>query len=443
MSSPRNCLLIVIDCLRADHLGCYGYERDTSPFIDRFARECLLFEDFYSAAVPTQPSFTTLNTGQTPITHGIVAHKGHSDLSPDAPWLPTCLRQGGLTTADFCCLPRYKHWFIRGFEFVVDSTIRFDDFGYTASRLNRRAIPWLEQNADEPFFMAIHYWDPHTPYLPEERFRVFYQGDPSDPSLPDTLGAFKGGYFHDRWQRWFSLLPPGLRDVEYLVSLYDGEVRQVDEGVGELLAALDESGHREDTLVVLTSDHGELFHRHGILCDHHGLYDGNIHCPLFFRCPGLVNQDQRTSVFAGHEDLAPTILSSLGMEIPGAMEGRDLSPLFQGGQAPLLEERIAEECTWQSKWAIRTRKRKLILSRRPDFYGKPDRELYDLEADPVELNNVAEERQDETRELEQRLEDWIAERMRRNGLDEDPVRTHGITLGEEWERWAEEKARKG
>jgi len=441
MSSPTNCLLIVIDCLRADHLGCYGYERNTSPFIDEFAQQGLLCEQFYSAGVPTQPSFTTLNTGQTPITHGIVAHKGHAELADDAPWLPSSLRQGGLTTADFCCLPRYKHWFIRGFEFVVDSTLRFDDFGYTASRLNRRAIPWLKQNADEPFFMAIHYWDPHTPYLPEEKFRLFYEGDPSDPSLPDTLGVFQGGYFHDRWQRWFSMLPAGLRDVEYLVSLYDGEVRQVDEGVGELLHALDDTGHREDTLVVLTSDHGELFYRHGILCDHHGLYDGNIHCPLLFRCPSFVKEGKRNQVLAGHEDLAPTILSSLGMTIPESMEGRDLSPLFQGGQVPFQEERIAEECTWQSKWAIRTREAKLILSRRPDFYGMPEKELYDLAADPVELRNVAEERPSLTKGMEERLEAWIRERMGRNGLAEDPVRSHGITLGKEWERWARERSR--
>jgi len=430
-------LLIVVDSLRADHLGCYGYGKNTSPSMDSFAREALALDAFFAAGVPTQPSFTTMYTGQTPITHGIVAHKGNVELSEASPWLPALLRKANLTTADFCCLPRYKHWFIRGFEFVVDSTIRFEDLGYTAERLNRRAIPWLKQNSDEPFFMVIHYWDTHTPYLPPDRFRVFYDGDPCDPSLPDTLGAFQGTYFHDRWQGWFSKLPAGLRDVEYLVSLYDGEVRQADEGVGELIAVLDGLGHKEDTLVIVTSDHGELFYKHGILCDHHGLYDGNIHCPLLVRCPGLVQPGSRSDAFAGHEDLAPTILSVLGLDVPREMEGRDLSPLFLDDLVPTQEEHIAEECTWQCKWAIRTRSHKLILSRRPDFYGRGEKELYDLRMDPEELNDLAREQPGITGELEEWLEDWIARKMRKKGLTQDPLLAHGITLGQEWVSWAE------
>ncbi|MBD3175323.1 MAG: sulfatase-like hydrolase/transferase, partial [Armatimonadia bacterium] len=179
-NTAPNILLIFVDCLRADHLGCYGYERPTSPNIDALAGDSTVFERFFAAGVPTQPSFTTSYTGQHPITHGIVSHKGDDLLPPDAPWLPSLVRKAGHTTASFCCLARYQQWFVRGFEFLVDSTTRYHDFGYTSETINNRAIPWLRGHADEPFFMVMHYWDPHTPYLPPEKHQIFYEGDPAD-----------------------------------------------------------------------------------------------------------------------------------------------------------------------------------------------------------------------------------------------------------------------
>ncbi len=440
MVPPRNIVFIIVDCLRADHLGCYGCSRPTSPSIDAFAKESVVFDHFFASAIPTQPSFTTLYTGQYSITHGIVAHKGDTELAESAPWLPTLLRANGLTTADFCCLPRYKHWFLRGFEFVVDSTTRFEDFGYSAEVLNKRAIPWLKRHSDEPFFMAVHYWDPHTPYLPPEKYRTFYEGDPTDPSLPDTLAPLKDQYFSVMWEKWFKKLPGPLRDAEYLKALYDGEVRHADDGVGELLGALKESGHEEDTLVLLISDHGELFYRHDVFCDHHGLYDGNLHCPLIVRWPGVTEPGRRVNAFAGHQDIAPTTLRALGLDVPESMEGADLTPLLSGGSEPVRDAVISEECTWQAKWAIRTDTEKLILSRLQDLHGMPMRELYDLAADPDELRNIAEEQPARADALEARLEDWIARMMEKNGLTEDPLLTHGISLGKQWEDWNRTRA---
>lgn len=427
--------MIFVDCLRADHLGCYGYQRATSPNLDALAREGTTFESFYASAIPTQPSFTTSYTGQHALTHGIVAHKGDRELPPEAPWLPTLLRDLGQTTADFCCLPRYKHWFLRGFEFVVDSTSRYQDYGYTAEVLNSRAIPWLQQHKDEPFFMSVHYWDPHTPYLPPEQYRVFYEGDPTDPALPNTLEPLERQYFSVMWKKWFSKLPKGLRDAEYLVSLYDGEVLHADTGVGALLNALEESGHAEDTLVLLTSDHGELFYRHDIFCDHHGLYDGNLHCPLLVRWPGVTQPGSRVEQFASHEDLAPTLLSAMGQTPPEAMDGLDLTPLLSGQSMATRDAVISLECTWQSKWSIRTRDAKLIVSRRPDYHGMPTRELFDLREDPDELHNLAEERPSQADELEARLDRWISEGMARNGLTVDPLLDQDVTLGKQWENW--------
>lgn len=432
--SRPNILFIVVDCLRADHLGCYGYSRPTSPNIDALAAQGTVFEDFYAVGVPTQPSFTTMYTGQYPITHGIVSHKGEDPLPPNAPWLPSLLRKADYTTAAFCCLARYQPWFVRGFEFLVDSTTRHHDFGYTCETINNRAIPWLKAHADEPFFMVVHYWDPHTPYLPPEEHRLFYEGDPTDPSLPDTLAPLQNQYFRVMWRKWFDKLPSGLRDAEYIVSLYDGEIHHADEGVGALLSALDETGHADDTLVVLLSDHGELFYRHDIFFDHHGLYDGNIHCPLIMRGPG-VGVGQGVPGFAMHSDLAPTLLQSAREPVPQAMDGESLLPALHGQGVPERDFITTCECTWQKKWAIRTESEKLILSRQPDFHGMPRVELYDLTVDPDELCNVALAQPDRALALEARLEAWIDAMVRRNGLRGDPIMLGDITLGKAWADW--------
>jgi len=399
----------------------------------------MTFGRLFATAVPTQPSFTTMYTGQTSITHGIISHKGDVELAERAPWLPSILRLAGMTTSAFCCLPRYKHWFIRGFEFVVDSTSRYEDQGYTAEVLNSRALPWLREHADERFFMVVHYWDPHTPYLPPDRFRTFYDGDPTDPALPDTLAPLRKQYFSVMWDPWFHKLPyQGIRDAEYIVSLYDGEVRHCDEAVGELLAALHESGHFEDTLVLLTSDHGELFYRHDVFFDHHGLYDGNIRCPLIVGLPGVTKPGSRAGEFAQHHDIAPTLLEVLDLDVPGAMEGLSLVPALDGRGGPMREFVVSEECTWQKKWAIRTESEKLIVGLGPDLHQRPPRELYDLAADPDELHNVADSQPARADTLQKRLEAWIAELVARNGLAGDPLVAADITLGKKWEEWLAE-----
>jgi arylsulfatase len=228
MSTPRNVLLVFVDSLRADHLGCYGYHRATSPNLDRLAAESVVFDRFFASSVPTQPSFTTTYTGQYSITHGVVSHKGGNDIKPGTPWLPLLLRQAGFTTASFDCLPRYQSWFLHGFEYLVDSTFPGPDDGYSCERLNTRVLPWLRCHSDERFFVGIHYWDPHTPYLPPEKYRHFYEGDPTDPAR-NTLAPLADQYFSVMWRDWFAKLPEGLCDAEYVVALYDGEVCHADE----------------------------------------------------------------------------------------------------------------------------------------------------------------------------------------------------------------------
>ena len=425
-----NLVMIVIDTLRADHLGCYGYHRDTSPYIDDFAAQGIVCDTHISPAIPTHPAFTTLNTGQYSITHGIVAHNGRNLIPRSAPWLPSILHQHGYTT---CAVDNLSQWqldFHRGYEFYIDPTQR-NTLSLNANnrQINKRALPWLKQHHCEKFCLFIHYWDPHTPYMPPRAYRnLFYNGDPH-ASGNTTMEGFDRHPLGRTWRdTWLKQLGGGITDAAYIEALYDASIRYCDEGVGMLLDTLDSLGRASDTLVLLLADHGEMMYRHGIFFDHHGLYEGNLHVPLIIRHPEL--KPGRITELTAHVDVAPTILDLLGLEIPEHMEGASLKPWLAGGTAATLRDYIVcQECTWQMKWAMRTMTHKFILARQPDMYGTATRELYNLVNDPHEHNNIAEEDTELAQSLETQLESWVSDQMAGNGLREDPLISHGLTLG--------------
>lgn len=433
-----NILFIDIDTLRADHLGCYGYSKPTSPAIDRLAEEGVLFERCYAPGIPTTPAHTTMYTGLHPLAHNIVCHGGTADLERRIPVFPEKLQQAGYTTCAVDNLYDIKSWLARGYEFYINPSHHHRmRLLVSCEEINARAIPWLKAHAGrEPFFLFVHYWEPHTPYLPPERYRRFYDGrDPYDPHLK-TLDPIKETPFWGMWgDTWFRKLGP-VTDPAYITSLYDGEIRHVDDGIEQLLAALDETGVADDTLVLLTGDHGEVMLKHGIFFDHHGLYEDNIHVPLLLRWPKRLPAGRRVPEFVQHTDFAPSLLGWAGAEIPESMDGMDFSALATGeNSAPLHDRIVCCENTWQSKWAVRTDRYKFILSRALDRYGMPRRELYDLIGDPEERTNRTEDFPTLADELEAWLEEWIQNGLARAGRQTDPLLTQSITLGKRWDEW--------
>jgi arylsulfatase len=427
-----NILLISVDSLGANHLGAYGYHRATSPRIDALATEGVLCERLFCPAIPTLPSYTTLYTGQHPITHGIVSHPCDNELDREAPFLPWHFLHAGYTTCALDSLMRTRLWFGRGYEFYVDPSLRHTMLylAMTCDELNARAISWLRTYGSEPFFMFIHYWDTHWPFVPPQRYsELFYQGNPTDPnnhSLDSWWQYPMGAVARNTWLRTAKGL---VTDAEYVIALYDQEIRYLDDGIANLLTALDELGLAENTLVIFTADHGESMTEHGIFFDHHGLYDCTLHVPLIVRWPARLPRGVRLPHVLHVNDIAPTLLEAAGVPIPEAMEGRSFWKLLtgeeqEGGHGQV----ISLECTWQAKWSLRTDHYKFILARQPDLYGNPPRELYDLLADPQEEHNIAEERPEITAAMEAELEGWIAERLQALGREEDPVRVHGVSL---------------
>jgi len=314
-----NVVVLVIDTLRADHLGCYGYRHSTSPHIDALAAQSVHFSRHYASAIPTHPAFTTLLSGQYAITHGVVAHGAPRPLPRSLPWLPALFQKAGYTTCAIDNLAQTRMGFLRGFEFYIDPSQR-QTLSLTCDNreINRRAVQWLEDNRRDRFFLMMHYWDPHTPYLPPPQYRrLFYSGDPCDPGNRSLEGMERHPLGKMWRETWFHSLDGHITDAEYVVGLYDGEIRYCDEGVGAFLDALDRLNLAGDTLVALLSDHGEMMYRHGIFFDHHGLYDGTLHVPFLIRHPQF--EPRRIAVMTEHADVAPTLLSCCGIYAPAEM----------------------------------------------------------------------------------------------------------------------------
>jgi arylsulfatase len=430
-----NIVFIVIDTLRASRLGCYGYAKPTSPTLDRLAGEGVRFDRTFAPGIPTTPAHTTMFTGMHPLNHNIVCHGGSVDLDRKIPVLPELLQRAGYTTAAVDNLYNIKPWLARGYEFYINPASRHRlKLLVSCEEINARAIPWLRSHAGEKFFLFLHYWEPHTPYLPPERYRTFYAAG-RDPFSAEhtTFAPIKRQPFWEMFRDvWFNKLGP-VTDAEYIASLYDAEIRHVDDGIAQILDTLDACGLTEETLVVITGDHGESMYQHDIYFDHHGLYEDIIHVPLLMRCPGRIPPGRIAHPMVQHLDIAPTVLEAIDAKTPTTMDGRSLWPLATGVRDDGGWERVfCCESTWQSKWALRTQNKKFILSRQQDFHNMPPRELYDLLADPHETHNRAIEHWEEAAVMEADLEAWIAANLAKTGRTEDPLQVQGITLGKKW-----------
>ena len=436
MNETVNILLIVVDALRANHLGCYGYSHPTSPTMDALAQEGALGEGLFCPGLPTQPSFTTLYTGQHPITHGIGAHGGMAKLSKEAPILPELFLHAGYTTCAVDNLWRARPWFGRGYEFYLDPSIkRTLSVAVTCEELHDRAISWLHSYAEKPFFLLVHYWDPHYPFTPPSRYQgLFYHGDnptdPDDRSLDAWWQHPVGLLARSTWMRSDKGL---ITDADYVVALYDREIRYVDDGIAHLIATLDELGIAEKTLVMVLADHGESMTEHGIFFEHYGLYDCTLRAPLIARWPGRITADTRLPQMLHMSDIAPTLLEAAQLPIPRAMEGHSFWRLLTGEEQDGGHDRvISVECSWQACWSLRTDKYKLIIPRKLDGEGRPLRELYNLVSDPEEKQNLADKQPEIANAMEAELERWIADRLQAQGRSEDPVREQGVSLGKGW-----------
>ena len=425
-----NIVLLGVDSLLADHMSCYGYHRQTTPHIDRFAEGGALFEKTYSAHIPTTSAYASMLTGLDAFGTQVVALRHKGGLREDVQTLPEILREQGYATT---CVGFTGNPSSRGF----DKYIEYPSWGSwnegrspKAQNLNDVAIPELDRLAKRrgPFFLFLRHMDPHAPYLPPEPYeRMFYHGDECDPKngSMDPVKAFKP--FCDFFASW---MPPGITDKDYVIAQYDGAVAYMDACIQTIFNALESHGVMDETIVILNGDHGETLYDHECWFDHHGLYDVTLHVPLIIRYPGRIPAGSRVSGYNQHKDLVPTIMDLAEIDTGIDFDGDSLMSLVDGTVSSFDSEFYITECTWMRKHGWRTPQWKLMVALEPDFHFKPPVELYNLVEDPDENNNLAEELPEVVNLLKRRMNTWIRKRVQETGK-RNPMLTQGDWHGHE------------
>ncbi len=420
-----NILFFGIDSLRADHMSCYGYGRLTTPHLDRFVQEGTLFERYYSPHIPTTSGYANMLTGMDVFSTQVVALRHKGPMREEVKTLPEILREYGYTST---CVGFRGNAASRGFDTYVD----YDSGWKTweegrmpkADNLNQVTLPELDRlhKQKQPWLLFLRHLDPHSPYLPPAPFeRIFYGGNECDPKNKSLEAMKNFKPFRDYLLSW---MPPGITDKEYVIAQYDGEIAYMDAAIRVLFASLEAKGILDETLIVITSDHGETLDEHDCYFDHHGLYDCTLHVPLIIRYPGQMPAGRRVTGYAQHYDLVPTILDLIGIDCGIAFDGCSLLPMVRGEVASHRAEFYITECTWMRKHGWRTPQWKLIEALEPDFHFKPPLELYNLVEDPEENHNLAEAEPEMAARLKARMEAWIARREAETGLP-NPITTQG------------------
>ena len=388
-------LLITIDTLRPDHLSTYGYPRATSPRLDTLATGGMVFENVFSTIPETGPSFSSLLTGRWPAELGLRGN-GHP-LDSRFPTLATLLATAGYRTGAFVSgfpLTRRLSGLHRGFDHYDDEMPDPRGASPNVQRLapgtTDAALAWLQENRQAPFFMWVHYYDPHGDYAPGAPYDNMFTSDRAGLRLsPADIPAY---------QRL-----DGHLDAAYYIDRYDGEIRKVDDQVTRLLQAVERAGLTDSTVVVVTSDHGESLTEHGYNFDHgNELYGPSLRVPLILAGPGIPADGRRLSQVVRLPDLMPTLLELLGQAVPGDVAGVSLSSWWTDpATAPSGRESLSEARFQPYRALTPGSDVGPKLSARDDRYtyilrlDGPRSELYDRLSDPAEnINLLAEAHRD-------------------------------------------------
>jgi arylsulfatase A-like enzyme/multidrug efflux pump subunit AcrA (membrane-fusion protein) len=403
-----NLLICSLDTLRADHLSCLGNGRGLTPNLDRIAGEGALFRQTYATDIPTQPSHTALFTGKFGINSGIVSHFHPAAYLPEETlWLPSELRRNGYVTGAVDHLFAMKDWFIRGYDDYMPPPGRSRSPG---SVINGIGLPWVSEHKEQDFFLFLHFWDAHIPYVPPSPFKERYTHGTSGRIDPDITAKLEGRPSYPLFKQNLYDFLDAMPNLDYIADLYDAEVAYLDFEIGRIFQHLEAEGLLEDTLVVLFGDHGENMTEHDAWFDHAGLYDSVTHVPLLMWAPGVIpvcDSDAQVTL----TDVLPTVLEALGLPEADGIDGRSLFPLMRGETTTHREHVMLSEATWQAARGVRTPEWKYIKFLQTTIYGRDGVELYDLAADPHEQVNVADQHPEVVTELGDRLQHWVSAQL--------------------------------
>lgn len=429
---PYNVILLSPDQLRADFLHSYGFPYPDSPNIDKFASEGTVFRQAYSAGGWTTPSVSSILTGLFPTVHGMTLPPYEScgvsiakpltdgtlppvppdlTLSSYKPILPELLRSAGMVTAadNANCWSIWdiasRGWdtlkFFPGFQLPVPGHPHVSAFYLTAPQTTEWAENWLKEQKDSRFFLWVHYMEPHTPYNAPQEYDLFKTPEDYPGLTVSDSGKTPGLY---------PMAKAGdAHAIHRLEQLYAAKILYMDHYVGHFLDTIRSLGLKQNTIVILMSDHGQLVYSHPEdfnTDDHLSVYEADRRVPLIFWGPGIA-AGRRLDALAGQYDLLPTILSLEALPLPKPVDGKSLVPVLTGKEEKVSDYAYGEETAYASQYSIRGERYKLIETMRTGAT-----QCFDLQADPNEQTSICSQIPQMAAELKAALDAHIDQMVR-------------------------------
>lgn len=445
-------LMFDIDTLRSDHLGCYGYGRNTSPAIDSVAAEGVRFEDYYCPNAPCLPSRASLITGRYGIRNGVVGHGGTAadlrlqgesrhftdDCSENGLFMQ--FRRAGMHTVSFSTFAE-RHsawWFNAGFNECFNVGGRG---GESAEAVTPHVLDWIERNGDrDNWFLHVHFWDPHTPYRAPESFGNPFADEPlPDPWITEEVfsehlmhvgphGANEIAMWDDSTSPQFPRHPGKLgsmTDMKNMIDQYDCGVRYTDDNIAQILGLLKQKGlYGEDLAVIITSDHGENMGELGIYGEHATADEPTCHIPMIIKWPGA-KKNFAAKGFHDNVDLLPTVQELLGTEIKGNYDydGVSYAKTLLEGKDCARESVVLTQCCHVCQRSARFGDYLYVRTIHGGYHLLPREMLFNLKEDPHQQHNLAEERPELCERGARIVLNWTDEMMKKSDYAEDPLWT--------------------
>ncbi|MBN1902797.1 sulfatase [Candidatus Sumerlaeota bacterium] len=434
-----------IDCLRPDHLGCYGYARPTSPAIDSIAKEGVRFENYHCASSPCLPSRTAWASGRFGIRNGVISNHGagvdfhiktrsYVGPEPENEMLMRRLRSHGYYTAGFSNFADRHNalWFMYGWSEFHTPNLKGGD--ETAEEVNAPLMRWLKNNATrENYFLYVNYWDAHRCYKMNASWADRFKDYPAPQTWPDeetirNHQAIKGpftaqGQFRDGISP-FPLMPGSIsnrRDFDKMITGYDAAIAYTDHHLSLILEELDRQGALKDAVIIISGDHGDAFGEHGIYSDH-VCADECIHrIPLIIRFPGITNQQRSSDALLYNVDFAPTLCDLLGLPCPSDWDGTSFKDIITGNKKQGRDYLVWDHGLYALQRVVRTKTHLMMRTYDNLGYRFEPVELYDIIHDPYQTKNIRKERPDISAQCKDIMKNWIEEQKGKKNFICDPL----------------------